>query len=59
MMPEVIRKKRLENQVELISLSRKSKRIFAEKSGHFPQLLESKIVIDTIKDCINQINQTN
>ena len=35
MMPEEVRKKRLENQVELLSLTRNSKHIVAEKSGHF------------------------
>jgi pimeloyl-ACP methyl ester carboxylesterase len=56
MMPEEVRKKRLENQLELLSLSRNSKHIVAENSGHFPQLSEPMVVIDTIRDCIKQIN---
>jgi pimeloyl-ACP methyl ester carboxylesterase len=56
MMPEEVRKKRLENQLELLSLSRNSKHIVAEKSGHFPQLSEPTVVIDTIRDCVKQIN---
>jgi pimeloyl-ACP methyl ester carboxylesterase len=52
MMPEEVRKKRLDNQLELLSLSRNSKHIIAEKSGHFPQLSEPTVVIDSIKDCI-------
>jgi pimeloyl-ACP methyl ester carboxylesterase len=58
MMPEEVRKKRLDNQLELLSLSRNSKHIIAEKSGHFPQLSEPTVVIDSIKDCIKQINKT-
>ncbi|MEF2094685.1 hypothetical protein V3595_08420 [Bacillus sp. CFBP9009] len=58
-MPEEIRKKRLENQLELLSLSRNSKHIVAKKSGHFPQLSEPTIVIDSIKDCAEQLNKTN
>ena len=59
MMPEKVRIKRLENQLELLSLSKNSKHIVAEKSGHFPQLSEPRVVIDTIKDCVKQINKTN
>lgn len=58
MMPEEVRKKRLDNQIELLSLSRNSKHIIAKKSGHFPQLSEPTVVIDCIKDCIKQINNT-
>ncbi|MFJ5763605.1 alpha/beta fold hydrolase [Neobacillus sp. NPDC093182] len=58
MMPKEVRKKRLDNQVELLSLSRNTKHIIAEKSGHFPQLSEPKVVIDSINDCIEQINNT-
>ncbi|WP_280512838.1 alpha/beta fold hydrolase [Domibacillus aminovorans] len=58
MMPEKVQKKRLDNQLELLSLSRNSKHIVAEKSGHFPQLSEPTVVIDTIKDCVKQINKT-
>jgi pimeloyl-ACP methyl ester carboxylesterase len=56
MMPEEVRKKRIENQLELLLLSRNSKHILAEKSGHFPQLSEPNVVIDTITDCVKQIN---
>lgn len=56
MMPEEVRKKRLENQLELLLLTRNSKHIVAEKSGHFPQLSEPTVVIDTIRDCVKQIN---
>jgi pimeloyl-ACP methyl ester carboxylesterase len=56
MIPEEVRKKRLDNQVELLSLSRNNKHIIAQKSGHFPQLSEPTVVIDSIKDCIKQIN---
>ena len=59
MMPEEVRIKRLENQLELLSLSRNSKHIIAEKSGHFPQLSEPTIVIDSIKDCAEAINKIN
>ncbi|WP_286178876.1 alpha/beta fold hydrolase [Bacillus sp. B4EP4a] len=59
MMPEEIRKKRLENQLELLSLSTNSKHIIAEKSGHFPQLSEPTIVIDSIKVCAEAINKIN
>ena len=56
MMPEEVRIKRLENQLELLLLTRNSKHIVAEKSGHFPQLSEPTVVIDTIRDCVKQIN---
>ncbi|MFT4414337.1 alpha/beta fold hydrolase [Fredinandcohnia humi] len=56
MMPEEVRKKRVENQLELLSLSRNSKHIVAEKSGHFPQLTEPTVVIHTIMACIKEIN---
>jgi pimeloyl-ACP methyl ester carboxylesterase len=59
MRPVEIRKKRLKNQLELLSLSRNSKHIVAKKSGHFPQLSEPTIVIDSIKDCAEQLNKTN
>ncbi|MFE5429104.1 alpha/beta fold hydrolase [Peribacillus simplex] len=59
MMPEEIRKKRLENQLELLSLSKNSKHIIAGKSGHFPQLSEPAIVIDSIKVCVEAINKIN
>ncbi|WP_240338527.1 alpha/beta fold hydrolase [Peribacillus alkalitolerans] len=59
MMPEVVRIKRLENQTELLSLSKKSKHIVAEKSGHFPQLTEPKVVIDAIIECVKQIQNNN
>lgn len=57
MMPEEVRIKRQDNQLELLTLSKNSKHIVAEKSGHFPQLSEPRVVIDTIKDCANQINE--
>jgi pimeloyl-ACP methyl ester carboxylesterase len=59
MMPEEVRKKRLENQLELLSLSKNSKHIVAGKSGHFPQLSEPRAVINTIKDCVKQIQINN
>ncbi|MFE4708072.1 alpha/beta fold hydrolase [Peribacillus simplex] len=59
MMPEEVRKKRLENQLELLSLSKNSKHIIAEKSGHFPQLTEPTIVVNSIKDCAEAINKIN
>jgi pimeloyl-ACP methyl ester carboxylesterase len=59
MMPEEVRQKRLKNQLELLSLSSNNKHIIAEKSGHFPQISEPRVVIDTIKDCVKQIVETN
>ena len=56
MKPEEVRKKRLENQLELLSLSKNSKHIITDKSGHFQQLSEPAIVIDVIKDCAEAIN---
>ncbi|MDF2681495.1 MAG: alpha/beta hydrolase [Brevibacillus sp.] len=55
MMPEEARQKRKDNQRDLLSLSIRSKHIIAEKSGHFPQFSEPRVVIDTIKDCVAQI----
>ncbi|WP_409304990.1 alpha/beta fold hydrolase [Peribacillus sp. SCS-155] len=59
MMPREARKKRRENQLELLSLSRNSKQIVAEKSGHFPQMSEPRVVIDTIRDCAIKIFNNN
>ncbi len=57
MMPEEVRKKRIEHQLELLSMSSNSKHINAEKSGHFPQFSEPKLVIDAIKNCVKEISQ--
>ncbi len=57
MIPEIVQKKRMQHQMELLSLSRYSKHISAPKSGHFPQFSEPKIVIDTIKEGIEQIKR--
>lgn len=57
MMPEEARQKRLENQLELVSLSSKSKHVTAEKSGHFPQLTEPKVVIGVIQEAVQQIRE--
>lgn len=43
----------------LLSLTRNSKHIVAEESGHFPQLSEPTIVIDSIKECAEAINKAN
>ncbi|WP_249598238.1 alpha/beta fold hydrolase [Peribacillus frigoritolerans] len=42
------KKNDLRINLELLSLTRNSKHIVAEKSGHFPQLSEPTIVIDSI-----------
>ncbi|MNI57006.1 hypothetical protein D3C73_1120390 [compost metagenome] len=57
MIPEIVQKKRMQHQMELLSLSRYSKHISAPKSGHFPQFSEPKIVIDTIKEGLEQIKR--
>ncbi|WP_281888503.1 alpha/beta fold hydrolase [Paenibacillus sp. YYML68] len=54
--PEIVQKKRLEHQLELLSLSTNHKHIPAQQSGHFPQLTEPSVVIDAIKACMNEIN---
>ena len=59
MMPEKLDKKRLENQLEFLSLTRNGKHIDAEKRGNFPQLSEPTIVSDSIKECADAINKTN
>ena len=58
MIPEEVRRKRVEHQLEYLSLSKKSKHIVAYNSGHFPQLSEPRVVINTIKDCANQLINT-
>lgn len=55
MMPENVRKKRLQNQLDLLTMTKNNKHIIAEKSGHFPQLSEPAVVIEAIKDCVKQI----
>lgn len=55
MTPAEVRKKRLENQLQYLSLSSKSKHIIAKKSGHFPQLSEPEIVIETITECVREL----
>lgn len=59
MMPEEVRRIRMDNQADLLSLSGDSTRVIAEKSGHFPQLTEPRVVIDTIKACVERIRQIN
>jgi len=56
MMPKEARKIRIQNQMELLSLSNNSKQIIAKNSGHFPQLTEPNVVIEAIKECAEQIN---
>ncbi|MGO4540450.1 alpha/beta fold hydrolase [Paenibacillus sp. 2TAB19] len=55
MMPEAVRKQRLHNQLELLAFSPSSTHISADKSGHFPQFSEPKLVIDAIKACIEKV----
>ncbi|MFC4778727.1 alpha/beta fold hydrolase [Paenibacillus sp. GCM10023252] len=59
MMPDEARRKRRENQLELAALSGKRTHIIAEKSGHFPQLSEPKVVIDAIKRCLEDVQDTS
>ena len=61
MIPVEVRTKRVENQLEYLylSLSKNSKHIVAEKSGHFPQLTEPTVVINTIKDCAKIIKSND
>ncbi|WP_139492427.1 alpha/beta fold hydrolase [Brevibacillus dissolubilis] len=58
MMPEEARRKRRENQLEFLLLSQNSRHVVAEKSGHFPQLTEPQVVVDTILDCVEQLKKT-
>lgn len=58
MIPEEVRRKRVNHQLEYLSLSKNSKHIVANNSGHFPQLSEPRVVINTIKDCANQLINT-
>ncbi|CAH1191625.1 2-succinyl-6-hydroxy-2, 4-cyclohexadiene-1-carboxylate synthase [Paenibacillus auburnensis] len=55
MMPEIVRTKRLEHQLELLSLSANSKHFSAKNSGHFPQFSEPQIVINAIRECWEQM----
>lgn len=55
MMPEIVRTKRLEHQLELLTLSSNSKHFPAKNSGHFPQFSEPQIVINAIKECWEQV----
>jgi pimeloyl-ACP methyl ester carboxylesterase len=57
MVPADVRHKRLAHQLEYLSLASNSKHIVAEKSGHFPQLTDPQIVIETIKACVELIDQ--
>ncbi|WP_337100409.1 alpha/beta fold hydrolase [Paenibacillus sp. YIM B09110] len=56
MMPEALRKQRLDNQLELLALSPTSIHIPADKSGHFPQFSEPTLVVDAIKACIEKVH---
>lgn len=57
MIPSDVRKKRLEHQLEYLSLSTTCKHVIAEKSGHFPQLTDPRIVVKTIKECVELVDQ--
>lgn len=52
MMPQEVRDKRREHQLELLTLSPHSKHVIAGNSGHFPQLTEPNVVLDTIGECM-------
>ncbi len=56
LIPKEALKRRQENQLELLLLAKHSKQIYAQKSGHFPQLTEPKIVIDTIQEAVQSFN---
>ncbi|MBB3110166.1 pimeloyl-ACP methyl ester carboxylesterase [Paenibacillus phyllosphaerae] len=55
MIPPEVRQERLSHQLELLALSTDSTHIAAEQSGHFPQLTEPKLVIDTIRACLERV----
>lgn len=44
---------RMNNQLDLVKLSKQGKHIRAASSGHFPQLTEPDLVIQAIRDCIH------
>lgn len=54
-MPRKIKEARLNNQKELVSLSDKGKLILARKSGHFPQLTESRLIVEEIDNILREI----
>ncbi|MNY58033.1 hypothetical protein D3C86_1943230 [compost metagenome] len=57
-MPQIVRTKRLEHQLELLSLSAYSKHFPAKNSGHFPQFSEPQIVINAIQECFERMKGT-
>ena len=48
LIPKKIREARLNHQIDLANLTQKGRVIFAQKSGHFPQLTEPEIVISEV-----------
>ncbi|MDF2670869.1 MAG: alpha/beta hydrolase [Paenibacillus sp.] len=52
-MPEQAFEIRMNNQLDFVQLSKKSKQIRATRSGHFPQLTEPDLVIQAIQECIH------
>ncbi|SFE81601.1 Pimeloyl-ACP methyl ester carboxylesterase [Paenibacillus algorifonticola] len=52
MMPEHVMEIRRKNQLGLVQLSTHGHHVLASHSGHFPQLTEPDIVIQTIQKCI-------
>lgn len=58
MIPEIVRKLRLQHQLEFLSLSTYSKHFPAKNSGHFPQFTEPQIVVDAIRECLEQMKRS-
>lgn len=56
LIPKEALKRRQENQLELLLLAKHSKQVLAKESGHFPQLTEPRIVIDTIQQAVKHLN---
>ncbi|WP_123040723.1 alpha/beta fold hydrolase [Cohnella candidum] len=58
-MPPEARRHRMQNQLELVVLSRFGEHVIASKSGHFPQLTEPSVVMEAILACLERIRVTS
>lgn len=56
MMPEQVFQLRKEHQLALSHLNSQGKHIVAPRSGHFPQMTDTDLVLQTLNTCIRDVN---
>jgi pimeloyl-ACP methyl ester carboxylesterase len=59
MMPEHAAEIRRKNQLDLVQMCKEGKHVLAASSGHFPQMTEPELVIQTIRECVDSARAIN